>query len=91
MSTTFCELYAEMVQGQQILVFYPTIVHIANDCGYKILCFWANPQKYQTLVPTKNSHLKVHVHTCINSGEAVPSNFSIDNTHSLTALLHTSF
>ena len=21
--------------------------------------FWANPQKYPTLVPTKNSHLKV--------------------------------
>ena len=21
--------------------------------------FWANPQKYQTLVPAKNSHLKV--------------------------------
>ena len=24
--------------------------------GYKILCFGANPQKYQTLVPAKNSH-----------------------------------
>ena len=34
---------------------------IANDCGYKILRFGANPQKYQTLVPAKNSHLKVHV------------------------------
>ncbi len=22
--------------------------------------FWANPQKYQTLVPAKNSHLKVN-------------------------------
>ena len=22
--------------------------------------FWANPQKYQTLVPAKNSHLKVY-------------------------------
>ena len=32
---------------------------IANDCGDKILHFWANPHKYQTLVPTKNSHLKV--------------------------------
>jgi hypothetical protein len=30
---------------------------IANDSGYKILRFWANPQKYQTLVPAKNSHL----------------------------------
>jgi hypothetical protein len=42
------------------------MVLIANDCGYKILRFWANPQKYQTLVPTKNSHLKVTmVFTCI--------------------------
>ena len=28
-------------------------------CVYKILCFCANPQKFQTLVPTKNGHLKV--------------------------------
>ena len=49
----------EMVQGRQILIFYTIIGHIANDCGYKILHFWANPQKYQTLVPAKNSHLKV--------------------------------
>ncbi len=35
------------------------MVLIANDCGYKIFHFWANPQKYQTLVPAKNSHLKV--------------------------------
>ncbi len=40
-------------------MFYTAMVHIANDCGYKILRFWANPQKYQTLVPAKNSHLKV--------------------------------
>ena len=58
-STKFCDLNAEMVQGRQILMFYTTIVHIANDCGYKILHFWANPQEYQTLVPAKNSHLKV--------------------------------
>ena len=59
-STKFCDLYAEMVQGQKILMFYTTIVHIANVCGHKILRFWANPaQKYQTLVPTKISHLKV--------------------------------
>ena len=45
-STKFCDLYAEMVQGRQILMFYTTIVHIANVCGYKILRFWANPQKY---------------------------------------------
>ena len=25
------------------------------------LRFWANPQKYQTLVPAKNSHLKVYL------------------------------
>ena len=50
-----------MVQGRQILIFYTIIVHIANDCRYKILRFWANPQKNQTLVPAKNSHLKVHM------------------------------
>ncbi len=50
-STKFCNLYVEMVQSRQIL--------IANDCGYKILRFSANPRKYQTLVPAKNSHLKV--------------------------------
>ena len=50
-----------MVQGRQILMFYTNILHniIADDCGHKILRFWANPQKYQTLVPAKNSHLKV--------------------------------
>ena len=39
-------------------------MHIANDYRYKILYFWANPQKYQTLVPTKNSHLKVVYYIC---------------------------
>ncbi len=58
-SIKFCDLYAEMVQGRQILMFYTTRGLIANDCGYKILHFWANPQKYQTLVPAENSHLKV--------------------------------
>ena len=61
-STKFCDLYAEMVQGRQILIFYTIIVHMANDCGYKILRFWANPQTYQTIVPAKNSHLKVCVY-----------------------------
>ncbi len=58
-STKFCDLYAKTVQGRQILMFYTTIVLIANDCGYEILRFWANAQKYQTLVPAKSSHLKV--------------------------------
>ena len=60
-STKFCDFYTEMVQGRQILMFYTTIVyiHVANDCGYKILRSWANLQKYQTLIPAKNSHLKV--------------------------------
>ena len=58
-STKFCNLYAEMVQGRQTLMFYTAIVLIANVCGYKILRFLANPQKYQTLVPVKISHLKV--------------------------------
>ncbi len=57
-STKFCDLYVEMVQGRQILMFYALI---DNDCRYKILRFWANPQKYQTLVPAKNSHLKVSI------------------------------
>ena len=61
-STKFCDLNVEMVQGRQILIFYTTIVHIANDCGYNILRFWANPQKYQTLVPAKNSHFKVNTY-----------------------------
>ena len=34
-------------------------MQIAIVSGYKILHFGVNPQKYQTLVPTKNSHLKV--------------------------------
>ena len=45
----------EMVQGRQILMFYTTIVHIANVYGYVLV----NPQKYQTLVLTKISHFKV--------------------------------
>ena len=40
---------------------YCSVVNIANVCEHKILRFWANPQKYQTLVPAKNSHLKVFV------------------------------
>ncbi len=59
-STKFCDLYAEMVQGRQTLMFYTTVVHIDNVCGYKILRFGANPQKYQTLVPAKFSHVKVY-------------------------------
>ena len=59
MSTKFCDLYAELVQGQQILMFYTTIVHIAHVCRYKILRSWANLQKYQMLVPAKICHLKV--------------------------------
>ena len=35
-------------------------MHIADVCEYKILHFWANLQKYQTLVPAKNSHLTAH-------------------------------
>ena len=42
-----------MVQGQQILMFYIIVVHIANVWMYKILRFCANLQKYQTLVPSK--------------------------------------
>ena len=59
-SIKFCDLYADMVQGRQILMFDTTIVHADNVCRCKFLRFWANPQKYQTLVPAKFSHLKVY-------------------------------
>ena len=58
-STKFCNFYAEMVQGRQILMLCTTVLQIANVCGYKFLRFWANPQKYQILVPAKFSYLKV--------------------------------
>ena len=49
-----------MQKWLQYRVDNTTIVHImANVFGYKFLRFWGNPQKYQTLVPAKNSHLKV--------------------------------
>ena len=38
---------------------------MANVSRYKILQFWANPQKYKMLVPAKNSHLKV-VHATLS-------------------------
>jgi hypothetical protein len=38
-----------MVQGRHILIVH--VGTIANVSGYKILRFWANPQKYQTLIP----------------------------------------
>ena len=31
-------------------------MHIANVSRYKILRFWTNLQKYQMLVPAKDSH-----------------------------------
>ena len=52
-NTKICDLYAEMVQGRQTLIFHTILVNIANDYGYKISRFWANQQKYQTLVPAK--------------------------------------
>ena len=36
-------------------------MQIVNVSGYKFLRFGGNPQKYLTLVPAKNSHLKVYV------------------------------
>ena len=42
----------------KILMFNTTIVHIANDCGYKILCFLANIRRnIEHLYSQKNSHL----------------------------------
>ena len=65
-STNFCDLHKKMVQGRPVVMFYSTIVLLANDCGYKTLCFWANLQKYLTLVPAKkNSHLKVIAFQCV--------------------------
>ena len=55
-STQFCNFYVEMVQGGQILKFY---MYNVNVSGCKFLHFGTNPQKYQTLVPHKKSHLKV--------------------------------
>ncbi len=49
------------------------MVLIANDCGHKILRFWANPQKYQTLVPAKIVTLRY----CVTCDDFVPlSSFS---------------
>ena len=48
-------------------MFYTTIVHIDNVCRYKILRFWANLQKYQTLVPAKFSHLRVFLISVVYS------------------------
>ena len=49
-TNNICDLYVDMVMGEQILLF--GIVMLS-------LCFWTKPQKYQTLVPAKNSHRKV--------------------------------
>ena len=37
--TKFCDLYVEMVQGRQILMFVASIVQIANVSGYKVCVF----------------------------------------------------
>ena len=50
----FRDLYAEMVQGRQNLMFHTTT---ASLHGYKILRVWANPQKYQTLISAKVASL----------------------------------
>ena len=39
-----------------------------NVCEYKLLRFKAKPQKYQTLVPAKNSHIKVVLNRELNNG-----------------------
>ena len=57
--TKFCDLCADMVKGRQFLMFD---MYVTNVCEYKILRFLANPQKYQTLIPAKNSHLKVSLY-----------------------------
>ena len=48
-------------------MFYTTIMHIANDCRYKILHFGA---KLSTEIPNisthKNSHLRVAGKLCIS-------------------------
>ena len=54
--TKFYDFCMDVVKGRQFLIF---AMYTTNVCGYKNLRFWANPQKYQTLIPAKNSHLKV--------------------------------
>ena len=46
----------KMVQDEQKL--YTIMVHIIDVNEYKIWHFWANAQKYQTLVPKKIITLK---------------------------------
>ena len=44
--------------------------------------FWGNPQKYETLVPAKNSHLKVHVH----KGPNISPSLQLSETSSVVAV-----
>ena len=48
-------LYAKIVCTWSIMLIYTAIIILL---GYTILHVWANLQKYQTTVPTKDSHLK---------------------------------
>ena len=58
-------------------------VHIANVCEYKFLRFWANPQKYQTLLPAKNNHLKVllYIFVCDLAWQQPISNARAQSPH----------
>ena len=58
-------------------MFYTNVVHIANDCGYKILRYWANPQKCQTLAPAKIVTLR---QVRVFSSLLIPHNCSIERS-----------
>ena len=49
----------ETVQGQQILMFYTTIVHIANDNGNNFFTFLGQSAEISNIITRKNSNLKV--------------------------------
>ena len=58
---------------------FDTTIAYASKClqVYKFLQLWANPQKYQTLTPAKNSHLKVYNHTHCHIANRMQARFTI--------------
>ena len=74
MGNIFCYFYVwvrlpiiQLLSDQQARIFFKRNIVMLRRlqvnkpfvCAYKILRFCANPQKFQTLVPAKNSHFKV--------------------------------
>ena len=77
-----------MVQGRKVLMWHTAIVQ-RDVCGYKILRFWANLKKYQTLVPAKYSHLKVYDKCCIMVEWWYHGNITRSLPFTLLLMLHT--